>query len=176
MPAGPATWSPASGSIRRCTPSRVTLALLVLVWVPASLSAQGLGAVLGRSADRDRAIVALLAMHPFEAQFPEVEWTGGVGLQVGQWFGATFVNSYDERSFIAGIARHWYDARRGVVDFGIGYRLGLVSGYDERLFDLAAHTPVLPFVGFLAYVDVGPMGVDAFYVYRAIALEGSVHF
>ena len=29
--------------------------------------------------------------------------------------------------------------------FGVGYRLGLVTGYDERLVSWAEHTPILPF-------------------------------
>jgi len=48
-----------------------------------------------------------VAVSEFEPQFPEVEWTRGFGFAFSQWFGATFVNSYDERSFIAGFERYW---------------------------------------------------------------------
>ena len=130
----------------------------------------------GERAERRRAIFGLWSLHPFEPQFPEVEWTRGFGFAFSQWFGATFVNSYDERSFIAGLERYWGRVDREPVSLGIGYRLGLVTGYDERLVSWAEDLPVLPFGGIVGWVDVGPLGVDVFYVYRAITLESSIRF
>jgi hypothetical protein len=132
--------------------------------------------VAGSPADRRRAIFGLWSMHPYEPQFPEVEWTRGFGFAFAQWFGATFVNSYDERSFIVGLERYWARGRHGFVGFGLGYRAGLVTGYDERLVSWAEDLPVLPFAGIVGWVDVGPAGVDVYYVYRAITLETSVRF
>lgn len=116
------------------------------------------------------------AMHPFEPQFPELDQTRGMGAQISSWFFATFVNSYDDRAFVAGLERYWWDERISVVDFGVGYRVGIVTGYDERLFELAGHTPLLPFGGLLLWTEVGPVGIDLFYVYRAITFEGSLRF
>ena len=62
------------------------------------------------------------------------------------------------------------------TEFGVGYRVGLVTGYDERLVSWAENVPVLPFGGVLAWVDVGPFALDVYYVYRAITLETSVLF
>ena len=146
---------------------------------PSSVEAvkeEGGPGILGERPNRRRLIGGLWALHPFEPQFPELDWTRGLGFQFSQWFAATFVNSYDERSFILGVERYWVSGRRGVLDAGVGYRLGLLTGYDERLFGLAEHVPVLPFGGVLGWVDVGPIGVDLFYVFRAITLEGSVRF
>lgn len=132
--------------------------------------------IIGREPDRRRLIAGMWALHPFEPQFPEMDHTRGFGAQVSQWFVATFVNSYEERAFVAGLERYWLQERVSVVDFGIGYRIGIVTGYDERLFALAGHTPLLPFGGLLAWTEVGPVGVDVFYVYRAITFEGSLRF
>ena len=115
-------------------------------------------------------------MHPFEPQFPELDGTRGFGGLWGHWFGATFVNSYDERTFIAGIERTWASLRRGPFATGVGYRVGLITGYDERLIALARHTPVLPFGGILLWTQTGPVSVDAYYVYRAITLEVGLVF
>lgn len=130
----------------------------------------------GTGADRRRVIVGVWALHPFEPQFPEVEWTRGVGFGAGQFFGATLQNSYDERSFIAGIERYWARGAWWRAEFGVGYRLGLVTGYDERLVSWAEHTPILPFAGVVGWLDLGPLAVDIYYVYRAITLETSVLF
>ncbi|MDH3271240.1 MAG: hypothetical protein OEN56_07910 [Gemmatimonadota bacterium] len=135
-----------------------------------------LRAVVGHSPNRSRVILGLWAMHPFEPQFPELDGTKGFGGLYGHWFGATFVNSYDERTYILGIERSWFELRRAAARFGAGYRVGLIAGYDERLFELAGRTPVLPFGGVLVWSQLGPVGVDAYYVYRAITLEASIGF
>ncbi len=139
-------------------------------------SAGWLRTVVGSSPGRDRIIGGLWAMHPFEPQFPELDATRGFGGLYGHWFGATFVNSYDQRTFILGIERNWFALRRGIFGLGTGYRVGLITGYDERLIGIARHTPVLPFAGILAWTQVGPIGLDVYYVYRAISLEVSFVF
>lgn len=135
-----------------------------------------LSAVLGATPHRSRVIPGLWAMHPFDAQFPELDGTSGFGGLWGHWFGATFINSYGDRTFIFGLERNWFAVRRGPLGFGGGYRVGLITGYDERLVELARHTPVLPFGGVLLWTQAGPIGLDAYYVYRAITLEASVVF
>ncbi len=130
----------------------------------------------GTRSRRARIIFGLWALHPFEAQFPEVDSTQGFGFVAGGWFGATFINSYDLRSFIAGVERNWADGRLGVARFGVGYRAGLITGYDERLMAVAEDVPVLPFAGILGWLDIGPLALDLYYVYQAISLETSVRF
>jgi hypothetical protein len=132
--------------------------------------------IFGREPDRRRLIAGMWAMHPFEPHFPEMDHTRGFGAQLSQWFVATFVNSYDVRAFVAGLERYWLERRVSLVDVGIGYRLGIVTGYDERLLTFARHTPLLPFGGLLLWAEVGPVGADLFYVYRAITFEGSLRF
>jgi hypothetical protein len=149
------------------------VALLALLVPDAPVGAQG---ILGHDMGRRRAIAGVWALHPFEPQFPEVEWTRGWGLVWGQWFGATFINSYDERAFIAGLERSWASTRRGRLAAGVGYRVGIVTGYDERLIVWAEHTPILPFGGVMLWSDLGPLGVDVVYVYRAITFETSIRF
>lgn len=135
-----------------------------------------LSAVVGESPRRTRVIPGLWAMHPFEPHFPELDGTSGFGGLWGHWFGATFVNSYGDRTFIFGVERNWVDLRRGWLGVGAGYRVGLITGYDERLLEIARHTPVLPFGGVLLWTKIGPVGLDAYYVYRAITLETSIVF
>ncbi|MBT8488810.1 MAG: hypothetical protein KJO65_08325, partial [Gemmatimonadetes bacterium] len=120
--------------------------------------------VLGVSPERNRVIVGLWAMHPFEPQFPEVDGTRGFGGLYGHWFGTTFVNSYDERTWALGIERDWVRWRRGRAGLGVGYRVGLIAGYDERLVEIGRHTPVLPFGGVLVWARFGPVAVDSYYV------------
>jgi len=132
--------------------------------------------IWGRVPDRRRFIPSIWAMHPFEPHFPEPEWTKGFGLQFEMIYAGTFINSYGDRAFVGGVELEWISGDWGPIGTGLGYRTGLVTGYDEQLFDIAEHTPVLPFIGLLAWVDIGPVGADVFYVYRAITLEASIGF
>jgi hypothetical protein len=132
--------------------------------------------LFGRVPARRRVIPAFWRTHPFDQKFPELAYTRGMGIQASGWLGGVFLNSYDRLSLIGGVERAWLEARTGDVTVGTGYRAGLLTGYDERLASWADETPVLPFVGVLAWVELGRVSVDAFYVYRAITLEGSVEF
>jgi hypothetical protein len=170
------------------------VAIVVVVAAPRSARAQEAGAVaataaaaapgstrggtgfFGRDPERRRLIPTIWRTHPFDNNFPELAYTRGVALQASGWLAAAFINSYDRFSMLAGMERAWVEARTGSFAIGTGYRAGLISGYDERLLSWADHTPVLPFVGLLAWVQLGRVSLDGFYVYRAITLEGSVTF
>ena len=136
----------------------------------------GSWAILGQTPDRRRFVPGMWAMHPFLPTFPELNPMSGLAIQFSTWVFATFVNSYQERAFLVAVERNWIDEDWRALRFGAGFRLGLVTGYDERLFELARHTPVLPFGGLLVWSQLGPVGVGAFYVYRAITLEASFGF
>ena len=172
----------------------VGLFTLVLLTAPDSLQAQaslpdsvvqsvddsgerrGSRVILGKTSDRRRFIPGVWAMHPFLPHFPELDPTSGVAIQFSTWFFATFINSYHERSFLVAVERNWIVGDWRALRFGAGFRAGLITGYDERLFELARHTPVLPFGGLLVWSQMGPVGVDVFYVYKAITLEASFGF
>ena len=132
--------------------------------------------VFGQSPDRRRFIPGFWVAHPFDAQFPELDWARGAGIQVSTWFAAALINSYDRFSMIAGVERKWFDHRARGVGYGLGYRAGLMTGYDERLLKLARHLPALPFGGLLGWLDFSGIALDTFYVYKAITVEASFRF
>jgi len=134
------------------------------------------GGIFGVASERRRVIPGLWGMHFFDRQSLELFWTRGGGIQYGGWYGGAFMNSYDDLSLIAGLERDWYRARLVGLEFGVGYRIGLLTGYDGQLIDLADKTPVLPFAGPHVWLQKGPLGVDAFYVYRALAFEASIGY
>jgi len=115
-------------------------------------------------------------MHPFSRHFPQLDPISGLAIQFSTWVLGTFVTSYDQRAFLAAAERNWIVGDWRAMRFGAGFRAGLMTGYDEQLIELARHTPVLPFVGLLFWSQLGPVGVDAFYVYRAITFEASIGF
>jgi hypothetical protein len=50
-----------------------------------------------------------------------------------------------------------------MVSVRLGYRAGLVTGYDERLFPLAGATPVLPLLQPLIAFDANRWGLELSY-------------
>lgn len=130
--------------------------------------------ILGRPSPRQRVIGGVWTLHPHAVSFPRIEETRGYGVQWRGYFAATFVNSYGERAFSAGVERVWGSLAWRALGTGVGYRAGLVTGYDERMLSVARDLPVLPFVGLMAWTRVGPARFDAFYVYRVVTLELSL--
>jgi hypothetical protein len=85
-------------------------------------------------------------------------WLVGVGWR--GLYGGTFVNSFGTRAFAAGLARPLARSDEGRVARGVGYRLGLVTGYDERFIGLAGTLPILPMAQLVGDVAVGRTGVE----------------
>jgi hypothetical protein len=67
-----------------------------------------------------------------------------MGLSVRGVVAATFVNTHEGRSWVLGLGRSVAQAKGRDGGVRLGYRVGLLAGYDERLMDLAARYPVIP--------------------------------
>ncbi len=92
-----------------------------------------------------------------------------LGLQLAGWTAGTFINSHRRRSFFGGLAREVYS--RDVADdlrFDLGYKAGLMSGYDPELPNFEGVTAfIAAFAGFswrrLGFdLGVTPLGVWTF--------------
>jgi hypothetical protein len=87
-----------------------------------------------------------------------------LGMSWGRLYGATFVNSFGRRAYSVGLQETIARWRAGMVPVSLGYRAGLVTGYNERLFHLAGETPVLPFVQPLINLDADRLGLELSYL------------
>ena len=86
------------------------------------------------------------------------------------FFGATFMNSFGKRAYTAGIQRTPLVRSRGMMTTSLGYRVGLVSGYDGRFMRLARDTPILPLLSAYGNVDVGRVGVEVSYTMVVVSV------
>jgi hypothetical protein len=81
-----------------------------------------------------------------------------LGVQYYGLTAGTFVNSQDRRSFFGGVAREvWSNECTPDVRFDIGYKAGLMTGYQEKFPDLQG---VVPFLAAFFGVSFKRMGVD----------------
>jgi hypothetical protein len=70
-------------------------------------------------------------------------------------FGGTFENSKDDRTWTAGVQRDVYRTNLGVLSVDMGYRLGLMYGYDKMEIFNSGIFPLLQVYSNLRYKRVG---------------------
>ena len=81
-----------------------------------------------------------------------------VGISYHGYFLGTFLNSHDDRSWGLGMQRAMYKNRDYSLDFELGYRAGLMYGYDDS-YEIG-DTKLFPLLQVLADVGYGPVGVQ----------------
>ena len=97
-----------------------------------------------------------------------VSWRG--------YYAGTFVNSYGGRAVTAGIQRTVARGADAQVVPSLGYRLGFVTGYDERFMGIASKTPVLPLAQVVGDVEMGPTGLELAWAGLIASLGPNIRF
>jgi hypothetical protein len=83
-----------------------------------------------------------------------------IGVTRGPVFATTFVNSFGRRAYAAGFQRAIVSKTRGNYAASLGFRLGAISGYDERFWKFAKDTPVLPMFSVYSLFEEKHLGVE----------------
>jgi hypothetical protein len=99
-----------------------------------------------------------------------------IGLAWRGYYAATFINSFGDRSVAAGIQRSFTRPQSRFATGAIGYRAGVLTGYDERFFGIGHISPVLPFAQLLGSLDVRNVGFELAYGGIVASLITSVRF
>jgi len=87
-----------------------------------------------------------------------------VAVNIHGYFVGTFLNSWHDRSYAAGVERSVHHGSMGEKGtFSLGYRLGAINGYDSRLIRGAGSTPVVPFLQIIGNASYKRVGVQASY-------------
>lgn len=88
----------------------------------------------------------------------------GLGFSYKGYVVGTFVNSYYKRSYIIGIQRYWLmQPLNDNINYELGYRLGLVSGYAGHSvtgFKDLKNARVIPFVQFIFGLNYKHVGLE----------------
>lgn len=107
---------------------------------------------------------------------PGLDNNWAIGLATRGWFGATFLNSYRRRGYAAGLQRTVLSKGDASLGASLGYRLGIVTGYDGRLMKFARNKPVLPLIQPFFVLDVAHFGVEASYTFVVASTAVSYRF
>jgi len=88
----------------------------------------------------------------------------GAAVLYNSIFGVAFRNCFDEPAIAAGVQRTFYTKPlRRNFDLSMGYRLGLLSGYDNRFAKIADYTPILPIAQIVADFTYKKAGLELTY-------------
>jgi hypothetical protein len=78
-----------------------------------------------------------------------------IGLTYKGFFAGTFENSRDERAWAAGFQRDLYQNELSMLNVAMGYRIGLMHGYDKmQIFDSGFY-PLLQLYSEFSYKKAG---------------------
>ena len=83
-----------------------------------------------------------------------------IGLICNGVLGGTFVTTYGRRAWVVAFERAWLEGSWGPTRTMLGFRAGLLYGYDESLFAMAGILPIIPYGQPLALIRWGPATLD----------------
>ncbi|WP_119328910.1 hypothetical protein [Cysteiniphilum halobium] len=92
-------------------------------------------------------------------------------------FVGTLLNSFSDRAFVVGVQRNLYTNQLSQNNqVNVGYRLGMMSGYDQRMSDFAKYLPVLPITEL--YIDYAykNLGAELSYIGVVFTVKFFIRF
>lgn len=92
------------------------------------------------------------------------------------FYAATFRTTHGPIAYTVGVERSWVEGSAGPLFGMVGFRSGLVYGYDGRLGWVADKYPVLPFAQPVLYGRLGPLTTDLTYTWVVISLTAGLRF
>jgi len=101
---------------------------------------------------------------------------GLIGVVYKGMMAATFITTHGPRGYALGVERAWTSTAVGPTEVMLGYRAGLLHGYDHRLFRLAEISPVIPFLQPVAFVRGGRFTLDVTYTYVVASFTAGFRF
>lgn len=121
----------------------------------------------------DRLIVGMITTHLYELDEAPTN-NDAIGLVYRGLVGATFITTHGPRGFAVAFERAWLEGEIGPIRTMLGFRTGLVYGYDGRLFELADHTPILPYGQPVLLARAGPVTLDFTYTWVVVSMTAGV--
>ena len=123
----------------------------------------------------DRFLLGLFTIHVYS---PQNGWSNDEvgGVIYKGFYAATFETTHGPRGYSVGFERLWKRGIRRPFEWGLGFRTGLVYGYDHRLGWLADRIPVLPMAQPIAFARLGPLTADLTYTWIVMSVTAGLSF
>lgn len=96
----------------------------------------------------DQLFLGMFTLHFDPDSLKNRNWNNQLlGLQINGLFFASLINSYDKRSWAVGFSRELYrKILSGYWSFAAGYRVGLITGYENENTIFNTNSEVVPFL------------------------------
>ena len=78
-----------------------------------------------------------------------------IGMAYSGFYFGTFLNSYEDRAWAVGLQRDVYSTTLGVFSVKVGYRLGLMYGYEDLQFSDTGLFPLFQLYADMCYKRLG---------------------
>lgn len=93
------------------------------------------------------------------------------------FFAGTLINCYNDRTYIFGVQRYVFENHFGCgIDSQLGYRAGLIYGYDERLMPIAGTLKLLPCAQIIYDLGWKHVGVEFTFTGVIVSAGFSIRF
>jgi hypothetical protein len=89
---------------------------------------------------------------------------------------ATFMNTHERRTWSAGIGRYLVALEGSEGSFQMGYRAGLLAGYDHQLMAIAEKWPAIPAAQITAAARFRGVGMQAGWSWVVATFGGFIEF
>jgi len=129
-----------------------------------------------RPSTQDRLLWGQWTRHIDSERRPGVSNDGLFAIVYRGYFAGTFETSHDHRAYAVGLERAWATTGGEAAGVMVGFRAGLVYGYDEQLGWLAGAVPILPFASSLAQVWIGPLSAEVSHTWVVVSVGAAVRF
>lgn len=127
------------------------------------------------TSEEDRLIWSMWTVHVYDLG-DGIQNDRTVALIYRGFYGATFRTTHGPRAYTLGVERSWISGSKGPFVGMIGFRSGLVYGYDRRLGWMAEKYPILPFAQPVLYARLGPFAADITYTWVVMSLTAALRF
>jgi len=111
---------------------------------------------------KNRIYIGMLSYHfRKQALYDDNYKNFGMSFAHKGYYAAAFKNSYNDCTISAGLQRFWckYQIKNN-FNFVLGYRFGLLYGYDERMDKITGRMKVFPFVLPYANLQYKKVGIE----------------
>jgi hypothetical protein len=100
-----------------------------------------------------------------------------IGLNFRGYFLGTFMNSYDKRSWATGVERRIFSlGKQNQLNASLGYRLGLMTGYEDRFTPFFGNSPIIVFPQLYSNIAYDHIGVQLSYSWSVVTAGFYIRF
>ncbi len=131
---------------------------------------------MSQKSEQDRLVVGTWSFHYRSEDIHALANNWGFGVASNGFIAKVFNNSFGDWTAAVGVERAWLQPRWGPLGALLGFRAGVIYGYDGEFHPMAEALPVVPIGELLAGLRVGPVSAEVALSPLVITFGGGLYF